>query len=312
MEKKTECEIVEDLLIGYVDNTLNSESKKLVENHLSECSNCKEMLKEILEGLKQDEDSQQKEIDYLKKVRIKSKIKSIVMALGIILIIVFGLYLNKFIKINSIMTRGAKTLETQNYYSESQEILGNEEVMVNRTYYKDGKYKRTTELYSKEGIQKYATRYGEVGADEIIEIDEANKKINIRKGDIAKIYNKEDTAKWDRFQSEERKSIYLNLGKTFLMDIKLEHYGSNKEYYVLKNQFKDTDKWEVHLDKETGLVIKELSREAEKRFFPGTDVVSQINDRTTTYKYEFDIVKDEDVEVPNLDGYTVEYINEKN
>ena len=29
MERKTECEIVQDLLLGYVDGVLNAESKKI-------------------------------------------------------------------------------------------------------------------------------------------------------------------------------------------------------------------------------------------------------------------------------------------
>ena len=49
MEKKTECEIVQDLLLGYVDETLNKESKKLVEKHLIECENCSERLKKVLQ-----------------------------------------------------------------------------------------------------------------------------------------------------------------------------------------------------------------------------------------------------------------------
>ena len=41
MEKKNECEIVQDLLLGYVDETLNNETKKFVEMHLNECKKCK-------------------------------------------------------------------------------------------------------------------------------------------------------------------------------------------------------------------------------------------------------------------------------
>ena len=67
MEKKTECEIVQDLLLGYVDETLNKESKKLVEKHLIECENCSERLKEIREDIKENQNNQKKEIDYLKK-----------------------------------------------------------------------------------------------------------------------------------------------------------------------------------------------------------------------------------------------------
>ena len=40
MENNKECEIVQDLLIGYADGTLNKDSKKLVEKHLKECDSC--------------------------------------------------------------------------------------------------------------------------------------------------------------------------------------------------------------------------------------------------------------------------------
>ena len=40
MEKKKECEIVQDLLLGYVDETLNKESIILVEKHINECESC--------------------------------------------------------------------------------------------------------------------------------------------------------------------------------------------------------------------------------------------------------------------------------
>ena len=84
---KIECKIVEDLLFGYVDKTLNDESKKLVENHLKECIDCKEKLNEILEDNKLNEKMQQKEIDYLRKIRTKSRIKSILIAIGLIILI---------------------------------------------------------------------------------------------------------------------------------------------------------------------------------------------------------------------------------
>ena len=59
MEKKTECEIVQDLLLGYVDDTLNAESNRLVEKHLVECENCIERLKEMKEDIKQNENNLQ-------------------------------------------------------------------------------------------------------------------------------------------------------------------------------------------------------------------------------------------------------------
>lgn len=74
---KKECDIVEDLLFGYVDNTLKEGSKELVEKHLKTCQNCKE----ILEDIKKDEDkgTENKEVEGLKKVNKKMKNKKLIL-----------------------------------------------------------------------------------------------------------------------------------------------------------------------------------------------------------------------------------------
>ena len=152
---KIECKIVEDLLFGYVDKTLNDESKKLVENHLKECIDCKEKLNEILEDNKLNEKMQQKEIDYLRKVRTKSRVKSILIAIGLIVIILILAYLIKFIKISNIMGKAEKSLKSQNYYCEKQESAGENSASVSKTYYKDGKYKITYKPVKKLPIEEF-------------------------------------------------------------------------------------------------------------------------------------------------------------
>lgn len=311
MEKKTECEIVQDLLLGYVDETLNKESKRLVEKHLIECENCSERLKEIREDIKENQNNQKKEIDYLKKIRRKSKIKSVLIAIGVILLVILILYMNKFMKINSIMSNANKTVKSQNYYSERQEMLGNGEVAIGKLYYKDGKYKNVNEIYSDEETKIQSIIYGEVGTDERIEINEENKTKIIRKGEISKIFNTEENIKCYRFGEQERNSLIANLGKAYIMSIDTDTYDVGKEYYILKNQFEQDQRWEVWIDKETGLVIREIQRDGEKRYITGTDIVKEVRDCTTIYKYELNIVKDEDVKVPEDSTYKIEYINEE-
>ena len=311
MEKKTECEIVQDLLLGYVDETLNKESKRLVEKHLIECENCSERLKEIREDIKENQNNQKKEIDYLKKIRRKSKIKSVLIAIGVILLVILILYMNKFMKINSIMSNANKTVKSQNYYSERQEMLGNGEVAIGKLYYKDGKYKNVNEIYSDEETKIQSIIYGEVGTDERIEINEENKTKIIRKGEISKIFNTEENIKCYRFGEQERNSLIANLGKAYIMSIDTDTYDVGKEYYILRNQFEQDQRWEVWIDKETGLVIREIQRDGEKRFITGTDIVKEVRDCTTIYKYELNIVKDEDVKVPEDSTYKIEYINEE-
>ena len=101
MEKKTECEIVQDLLLGYVDDILNTESKKLVEKHLLECCNCQKRLQEIQEDIQENEHNQKKEIDYLKKIRRRNKIKFIIFLIITIFIIFLCIYLYKFFILNN-------------------------------------------------------------------------------------------------------------------------------------------------------------------------------------------------------------------
>lgn len=311
MEKKTECEVVQDLLLGYVDDTLNAESKRLVEKHLVECETCIGILKEIKEDIKQNENNQQKEIDYLKKIRRKSKIKSILIAIGIILVIVLGFYINKFIKINSIMSKLDKSLKSQNYYSEMHQILNNGEVAVDKLYYKDGNYKKVSEVYSEQGNEVQSIVYGKVGTDEIVEINEKEKSVLIRKGEISKIFNKEENVKWSRFVPEERHSFIANLGKAFIMSINTDTYRYGKKYYVLRNRFEQNQRWEVWIDKETGLVIREINKESEEKYITGTNIIKEINDCIQEYKYEFDRVTDEDAQVPDYSGYKVEQVNEE-
>lgn len=306
---KIECKIVEDLLFGYVDKTLNDESKKLVENHLKECIDCKEKLNEILEDSKLNEKTQQKEIDYLRKVRTKSRVKSILIAIGLIVIILILAYLIKFIKISNIMGKAEKSLKSQNYYCEKQESAGENSASVSKTYYKDGKYKITREIYSDDGKELISAEYGEVGSDEKKIVNEKEKTVTIYKGDISKILNKEENIKFDRFSLEERKSVYANLGKAFLMSITSDSYDSNKEYYILRDKFDKRNSWEVWLDKETGLVIREINRGGSRSYITGTEIVKKESDAIEKYKYDFGIVSDDDVKVPDFSEYKIEYQN---
>ena len=82
---KNECDIVKDLLFSYNDGVLSNTSKELVEEHLRNCENCKNILKEIEN--EKSKTNEIKEIDFLKKVKRKISIKNIV--IGIITVLLF-------------------------------------------------------------------------------------------------------------------------------------------------------------------------------------------------------------------------------
>ena len=302
MKNKKECEIVQDLLVNYADGVLNPESKKLVEEHLQDCENCQLEFSHIKEDSKEKDHKEQIELDYLKKVRIKSKVKSILLASAIILFIAFIIFLNNFLKINSIMNRAEKSLQSNNFYKETSQMLGDNETSITKEYYKDGKYKSIWMIYSDNGVETKMIEYANSNSDERTYIYETEKKAVVEKGDVPEMKNK--NIKNVPFVTS-RNSLFAKIGTTFVYSINTDTYDYGKEYYVLKNR-SEGSRWEIWIDKETGLPIREINRGGAKSFFIGTDVVKEVRDNIQSYKYEFDMVTDEDVNVPDLTNYTIE------
>lgn len=308
MENKTECEIVQDLLLGYVDGVLNTESKKLVEKHLLKCVNCQSKLNEIKADIKENENNQTKEIDYLKKIRRKSRIKSVILAIAIILILLIITYLYKFIIINNIMNKAEKSLQSSNFYIEVRSKISDNNIIIDKKYYKDGKYKKITEDYSDEGLKSVHIEYSTINSDERLTINENAKTAIIEKGDLIRDYfNTENSLKYVPFVDKSKNnfvSLYSNLGKAFLMSIDTYNYYG-KQCYVLKYKYEKPEKYEVWINKDTGLPLKEIQKESRQSFFEGTRIVKEITDDIQEYKYEFGIVTDDDVTVPDLSEYEI-------
>lgn len=305
MDKKTECEIVQDLLLGYVDDVLNTESKKLVEKHLIECKECKKRLNEIQEDIELNKDNQNKQIDYLKKVRRKNFIKSILISIAIIFFICFCIYLRKFIIVNDFIGKANKSLESNNFYMETTQVIDSESVALKKEYYKDGKYKLVTEIYTDSGLTQTTTEYGIVDSDERIVIDRENKTAIIKKGEMTKISNQD--LKNVPFVKDF--GFFYIAGNAFNHSIYTSHYDKGTEYYVLNKLFDKDSKWEAWIDKNTGLPLRISGNGIIKNFFEGTDIVKEVIEMKSDYRYEFDIVTDSDVTVPDYKDYEIQHID---
>ncbi|MBP3801129.1 MAG: zf-HC2 domain-containing protein [Clostridia bacterium] len=297
MKNKKECEIVQDLLVNYVDDVLNPESKKLVEEHLIECNECERKLKQIKEDVKNNDNKEHIELDYLKKLRIKSKIKSICMTLGILFIIFSIYYFIKFIKINDIINKSEEFSKSNNYYIEKITSSDGKASAI-KTYYKDGKYKEVMELYSDDKVEKYMERYSSISSNEIITIDYRNNVAIIEDSKYTEMMNN---------GRNNKKNLLEKIQKTFTTSITTDTYDIGKEYYVLKDIFNKNDRYETWVDIETGLVIRRISKDASKTYFAGTDIIKSVSNIIEDYKYESGNVTDEDVNVPDLSNYEVKY-----
>ena len=94
MIQNEKCDLVQYLLLGYSDNVLSEYSKKIVENHLKACDKCRNSLTEIKKDY--SEETEEKEIDYFKKVNKKMKKKNALLASCgtiLLLVITFAIYI---------------------------------------------------------------------------------------------------------------------------------------------------------------------------------------------------------------------------
>lgn len=69
------CDIVQDLLPSYVDGILSDTGASAVANHLQSCKSCQDIYNSMItdDPHQSNSDQQEKEIDYLKKVRSKTR-----------------------------------------------------------------------------------------------------------------------------------------------------------------------------------------------------------------------------------------------
>ncbi len=76
MSKNLSCEIIRDLLPSYIDNVLSDASVQAVEEHIRECGACAKILADMRlpEEAVQEKLRQDKEINYLKKVKRRHRL----------------------------------------------------------------------------------------------------------------------------------------------------------------------------------------------------------------------------------------------
>ena len=329
MKKEIECEIVEDLFSGYVDGTLNVNTKKLVEKHLLECNDCKNKLDEYKTSIKENECKDKKFIDFLKKARKKERIKTMKIIVIVILLIAIIFYLHNFIILNKIFYKSNKALQSENMYiQEMQYGLGNN-LIVNKKYFKGEKYKIINESYSDNGTIVNSIMYGNIETNEITIIDEVNKKITIKKGEETESFN---SIKYIPFINDDR---FVNrVVLPIFSSIRTETFeigsfsNQGRKCYVLNYNFETDKTWEIWIDRETGLPLKEININASKSYYSSetynvtsdvtneemkenfdeileqqNDILKDVGDSIYEYKYEFNIVKDEDVNMPDITNY---------
>lgn len=308
MDKKTECEIVQDLLISYADDVLNQSSKKMVEMHLIECEKCRKKLQEIEGDLHKSEETQKAQIDYLKKLRRRSKLKAILGTILILFVIFASWYLQKFFIINRICGKIEKQFESENFYIEEVSSCDENKVAFSKTWYKNGKYKVVSHIEENgQIVQKFETKYGDFLQDSkeeyLINEDEkkARKEKMLFKKNKSDFISQQSPFVLASALNNSYQYILAKLGEPFYVKISTDHKQIGRKYYVL--DFGETEKW---VDIETGLLIMSFGDVIGTDFYPNTNIPKQEFRSAAEYHYEFEKVTDEDVQMPDLADYEVD------
>lgn len=287
---KKECEIIGDLLLGYSDETLNAESKKMVEEHLKMCDECKRRLGEIKKENKSTND-EVKALKYFKKFRRKNILRTFFIIIGIFILIILGMYLRKVLIISKIQRKIEELYSRNNIYSEQISLMGDGKTSVFEKYYKDRKIKDVTTFYSDSGEFVFMTNYSDL-----------DKKNTVKITNYTNTYEIEENKKFDETTS---KTIYLDLYDALLTskfelaltrNIDVIENGWGK-YYVFTDAQDKAKENEFWIDAETLLPSRRVEKEAKISFYNNTKVVKEILDQITLYNYSFDTVTEDDVKL---------------
>lgn len=140
MKKIDNCNIIHDLLPSYIDGLTNEETNEFIEEHISKCSNCIEKLKIMNGDIKLEKINQNKEINYLKKIRIR--IKLIILS-ALLICVFFSLFVDW--KAKNEVEKRAKEISNPNNITH---------MIATRTSKKDGREVKSFRIYTfnKEGI----------------------------------------------------------------------------------------------------------------------------------------------------------------
>lgn len=270
MKNKRECKIIQDLLPSYVEDLLSTETKEYVEKHIQECVECKDILNNMQDTIKENDDRvKQKEVNYLKKFKNKMNVlKTILLIVFVVVLLVLG---RRIIIVSDLSNKAQdiKQNNLNNYYAKIEGGFAGE-YHVTECYYKDGNYKIRTISYSEEK-----------GREEIVFYKNENEQIMLTETQEGKFLNK------NAFIKEVTPIPYYN-DNVEVLCMALA-YGveavnlDDIECYVLKSKTN-----EQYICKETGLMVKHIDR---------------TNNNVTDYEYKFGTVEEADISIPDLSEY---------
>ena len=270
MKEKRDCRIVQDLLPNYIEKLTSNDTNQYIVEHLNECEECKKVFENMEKDFKlNSEKRDDREVKYIKKYNNKLKLlRNVLLTILVLFIIVVG---RKFFILTVLSNKANNMINQTNYYTKTG-TFSNGQMSILESYNKDGITFGKFNIFSEDKDTVKMILY-KSQTDGITLIDNGKTKTLNQSAfiEINLVY----------FTGENiLENMWIAL-TTSVDKVKL----NDKDCYLIRE-----GNVEKFIDIDTGLAIKMIDNE---------------NNRTTDYKYEFNVVNDNDIARPDTTGYEV-------
>lgn len=278
MKKKRECKIIQDLLPNYVENLTNEETNKFIDEHLTDCEDCKKVLESMKKEIKVgNEKPDGREVKFMKKYKRKIKILGGIILLAVIIYLAF--VIRNFVIFSSLDSKKNKNWNSDNYHV-TRHYYNGDRLNIYDIKYKDGKYLSENISLSLDGITK------------LIEYSDGNITNMYFESEYGKIAKLNVETSIPPYVDETLLNTLFNrIMLSVIFNVKEEKCNGLNCYYIFGEGYKE------YIDKDTGLCVRRA------------DVITK-NDSGTfnnlvDHQYEFGTVTDEDLVPPDLSEYEI-------
>lgn len=164
---KINCNIIRDLLPSYIDKLTSNESNELIEAHLTECADCKELISTLSQTVQVDTKEANREIDYLKKIKAKRRkmLRLTVIVCTVIFCAISAIGIKTFVIGSPVAYHAIDTDKTDNFVGigskfnpETNELTIYGEILSNRKAFSSVKVEEAKGLVNAYNITVYAAQ----------------------------------------------------------------------------------------------------------------------------------------------------------
>ncbi len=224
-----------------------------------------------------------------KKMKLGKKILIVFLVIFAIFILIVG---RKMIILKRLQNKAEQYREANNYKAIIREYQGNG-IQVFTTYKRNEKALSVLKRYTEKDVRKLTNYSDNEVKHTFIEVGED--KIAILKGN--------DLPAMVQIEGVSTGNLWQFITMSIFSDIQKEECNGKQCYkiyfaYSLTDRLDEKKMVTTYYDRQTGLKVREFNGTSGE----GENKINMVSD----YRYEFDIVNEEDIKEPNISEYTVQ------